>query len=115
MAGARAARSTKMDRSRQAFDSFAAFYPFYLDQHRNRSCRRMHFAGTTLVVATTLLALLELCPALLWLLPLFGYGFAWMGHFFFEKNRPATFTHPWYSLRGDFAMYRDIWTGKIPF
>ena len=54
-------------------------------------------------------------PALLWLLPVVGYGFAWVGHFFFEKNRPATFKHPVYSLIGDFVMFRDILTGRIPF
>jgi hypothetical protein len=50
---------------------------------------------------------------LLWSLPLFGYGFAWVGHFFFEKNRPATFTYPIYSFIGDWVMYKDILTGKI--
>lgn len=50
---------------------------------------------------------------LLLALPVFGYGFAWVGHFFFEKNRPATFTHPLYSLIGDFVMFRDILLGKI--
>ncbi|EJT84084.1 hypothetical protein PPS11_26429 [Pseudomonas putida S11] len=50
---------------------------------------------------------------LLLALPVFGYGFAWVGHFFFERNRPATFTHPLYSLIGDFVMFRDILLGKI--
>ncbi|MNE19968.1 hypothetical protein D3C80_1130690 [compost metagenome] len=48
-------------------------------------------------------------------LPFAGYGFAWVGHFFFEKNRPATFKHPLYSLIGDFAMYRDMLRGKVSF
>ncbi len=47
------------------------------------------------------------------LLPVLGYGFAWVGHFFFEHNRPATFKHPWYSLAGDFVMFKDILTGRI--
>ncbi len=47
--------------------------------------------------------------------PVAGYGFAWIGHFFFEHNRPATFTHPLYSLIGDWAMYRDMLTGRIAF
>jgi len=50
---------------------------------------------------------------LLWFIPVIGYGFAWVGHFFFEKNRPATFKHPLYSLMGDWVMFKDILTGKI--
>src|SRR5579863_1886939 len=95
------------------YTTFKDFYPFYLGEHSNRACRRMHFIGSSLV----LLALLwVLATGRLWglaLMPLFGYGFAWMGHFFFEKNRPATFTYPVYSLMGDWIMYRDILMGRI--
>jgi hypothetical protein len=104
-----------MSTARPSYPSFSAFYPFYLSEHRHPVSRRLHFAGTTLVLATAAAALGLRRPALLWLLPLFGYGFAWSGHFFFEKNRPATFRHPWYSLCGDFVMFRDICTGRIPF
>ena len=52
-------------------------------------------------------------PKLFELIPLTGYGFAWVGHFFIEKNRPATFTYPFYSLAGDFVMFWDILTGQI--
>jgi hypothetical protein len=52
---------------------------------------------------------------LLWAMPVAGYSFAWVGHFFFEKNRPATFQHPFYSLLGDFVMYRDMVLGRVPF
>ena len=94
---------------------FRDFYPFYLGEHRDRTCRRLHFVGSTLVLIT-FVALLASGQWLWWfLLPLFGYGFAWIGHFFFEKNRPATFTHPFYSFVGDWVMYRDIIAGKIPF
>ena len=95
--------------------SFAEFYPFYLGEHQNRTCRRLHFVGSTLVLVC--LALLVATANLWWLLAaLFcGYGFAWVGHFGFEKNRPATFKHPLYSLMGDWVMYKDIWTGRIPF
>lgn len=97
------------------FRSFAEFYPYYLEEHANRTCRRLHFIGTSLVIGLALAALLSQQWALLWLLPLCGYGFAWVGHFFFEHNKPATFQYPLYSLRGDFHMYRDMLTGKIQF
>jgi hypothetical protein len=95
------------------FHSFAEFYPFYLSEHRHPVCRRLHFAGTLLVIACVVLAIVM--GNFWWLAaaPLCGYGFAWVGHFFFEHNRPATFTHPLYSLGGDGVMFRDILTGKI--
>ena len=97
------------------YATFAEFYPFYLSEHANRTCRRLHFAGTSLVIGC-------LCAALLtgnawWFAaaPIAGYGCAWVGHLFFERNRPATFSYPLYSLLGDFVMYKDVLTGKIPF
>lgn len=95
------------------YTRFKDFYPFYLGEHSNRACRRMHFIGSSLVLLTPLGALLTGRWWWLLLMPLFGYGFAWMGHFFFEKNRPATFTHPLYSLMGDWVMYRDILIRRI--
>ncbi|MEV8471808.1 Mpo1-like protein [Ralstonia sp. UNC404CL21Col] len=97
------------------FGSFAEFYPYYLSEHQDRTCRRLHFAGST--VALVCLFLLVFTGNLWWLLgaAVSGYAFAWVGHFGFEKNRPATFRHPFYSLMGDWVMYRDIWMGKIPF
>ena len=99
----------------ERFSSFAAFYPFYLAEHADPRCRRLHFVGTTLVLATLVAAVVTGRWLLLLLIPLFGYGFAWAGHFFFEHNRPATFRHPFYSLLGDFVMYRDMLTGRIRF
>ena len=99
----------------QRFSSFAEFYPYYLSEHANRTCRRLHFVGTSLVIGLFLAGLLIGPAWLFWLLPLAGYGFAWAGHFFFEKNRPATFQYPFYSLWADFVMYKDILTGKIAF
>ncbi|MDP2227113.1 MAG: DUF962 domain-containing protein [Moraxellaceae bacterium] len=96
------------------FSSFREFYPYYLSEHADRTCRRLHFAGTSLVLVMLATAVLTGLWALLWLLPIAGYGFAWTGHFFFEKNRPATFQYPFYSLWGDFVMYKDMLTGKIP-
>jgi hypothetical protein len=97
------------------FQSFADFYPYYLREHQNRTNRQLHFIGTSLVIL--LAAGVVATGAWTWLLalPVAGYGFAWVGHFFFERNRPATFTHPLYSLIGDFRMYADIWAGRIPF
>ena len=99
----------------ETFRSFGEFYPYYLSEHRDPTCRRLHFVGTGLVITLLVWATVSGQPALLWLLPVIGYGFAWVDHFFFEKNRPATFKHPVYSLIGDFAMFRDILTGRIPF
>ncbi|MEM7708022.1 MAG: DUF962 domain-containing protein [Pseudomonadota bacterium] len=97
------------------FSSFREFYPFYLSEHSNAVCRRLHFAGTSLVLAIVVYALLSGNLWVLLAIPLAGYGFAWVGHFFFEKNRPATFQHPWYSLLGDFVMYRDMLIGRVSF
>ena len=94
---------------------FADFYPFYLSEHRNRTCRRLHFAGATL--ALICLALLVWTRNPWWLLAGFvcGYAFAWVGHMGFEKNRPATFKYPFYSFAGDWVMYAQIWRGEIRF
>lgn len=95
------------------FTRFADFYPFYLSEHSNLVCRRLHFVGSTLV----LVCLVQLVRTgdLSWVLYglLCGYGFAWVGHFFFEKNRPATFKYPLYSFIGDWVMYADIWRGRV--
>lgn len=97
-----------------SYRSFSDFYPFYLSEHANRTCRRLHFAGTTI----GLLLLLQAIESLngWWILVglALGYAFAWTGHFFFEDNRPATFSHPFYSFAGDWVMWKDILSGKIP-
>jgi len=91
--------------SQTAFRNFAEFYPYYLGEHANRTCRELHFVGSTLAAASILALLLT--GNAWWLLSalLSGYIFAWIGHFGFEKNRPATFRHPLYSLMGDWVMY----------
>lgn len=99
----------------QQFGSFAEFYPYYLSEHSNRTCRRLHFIGSTLGALYGLSGVVSGRPSRLLTGMLIGYGFAWVGHFFFEKNRPATFKYPRYSFIGDWAMWRDIATGKIPF
>ncbi len=95
------------------FTSFAAFYPYYLDEHRDPRCRLMHFIGSTLVIALLILSVVTQHWMLLWCLPVAGYGFAWLGHFAFEHNKPATFRYPFYSLMGDWVMYKDICTVKL--
>lgn len=97
------------------FASFREFYPFYLQEHRNRISRRLHFIGSCGVLLLLAAAIVQSNPR--WLLAaLFcGYGFAWVGHFFFEKNRPATFRHPLYSFAGDWVMFVDILRGRIRF
>lgn len=98
---------------KKRFTRFSEFYPFYLSEHQDRVNRRLHFVGTSLVIALVLFALVT--QQWLWLaaVPFAGYGFAWVGHFFFEKNKPATFNHPLYSFLGDWVMYKDILTGKV--
>jgi hypothetical protein len=111
--GKPAAQNAGNTAAARPFERFADFYPFYLSQHADRTCRRLHFAGTTL----GLVALLHAFSTLnfWWLLAgiASGYAFAWVGHFFFEKNRPATFTHPLYSFMGDWVMWKETLTGKI--
>jgi hypothetical protein len=99
--------------STQRFASFDDFYPFYLREHKSRVSRRLHVIGTALAIALALGALVTQEWALLWGVPIAGYTLAWAGHFFFEKNAPATFRHPFYSLRGDLTMLRDVLTGRI--
>ncbi len=96
------------------FSSFKAFYPYYLQEHKNRTSRRLHVIGSLLVLAIIVTAILTSTWMLLWLVPVVGYGFAWVGHFFFEKNKPATFKHPLYSLMGDWVMLKDVLTGRLP-
>ncbi len=97
------------------FNTFAEFYPYYLSEHSNSTCRRLHFIGTTLVIFILAMTIAKGAWLLLLAVPLAGYSFAWVGHFFFEKNRPATFQHPLYSLLGDFVMYRDMILGRVAF
>ena len=98
----------------QRYASFAEFYQSYLSEHGNRACRRLHFAGSVLVLAAVVAAVITRNAWWLLAAPASGYGCAWIGHYFFEHNRPATFTHPVYSFIADWAMFRDILSGKIP-
>ena len=92
------------------YKSFKEFYPFYLSEHKHPICRGLHFIGTICVIMIILCSFINI--KILLFAPLLGYGFAWIGHFFFEKNRPATFSHPLYSFIGDWVMFKDILIGK---
>lgn len=104
-----------MSESIQKFESFAEFYPFYLSEHSNLTCRRLHYFGSLTVLAVLGYAVLSGQLMWLWVLPVVGYGPAWVGHFFFEHNKPATFKYPFYSFAGDWMMLKDMLTGKIKF
>ncbi|MGQ0698971.1 MAG: Mpo1-like protein [Panacagrimonas sp.] len=100
---------------RVEYGSFAEFYHFYLGEHANLTCRRLHFIGTSLAL---LLTLYGVYTGMWWLLAVAfvqGYAWAWTGHFFFEHNRPATFKYPIRSYIGDWRMWWDTLTGKIRF
>ncbi|MEO8102790.1 MAG: DUF962 domain-containing protein [Betaproteobacteria bacterium] len=101
-----------MDRK---YQTFREFYPYYLAEHTNPVCRTLHFMGSWVALAILATAFLTGNPWWLAGVPLAGYTFAWIGHFFFEHNRPATFTYPAYSLMGDWVMFYQLLTGKIPF
>ena len=97
------------------FKTFRDFYPYYLSEHANPTCRRLHFVGSGVAIVLVVIALATLNAWWLLAALVSGYAFAWVGHFFFEHNRPATFKHPFYSFIGDWVMYKDILVGKIPF
>jgi hypothetical protein len=99
----------------QNFKSLKEFYPFYLSEHQNSTSRILHFVGTGLVLLTFLAFLVSLNVWFFAAIPILGYGFAWVGHFFFEKNKPATFQYPFYSLASDFILFWDLIRGKESF
>ena len=95
--------------------TFADFYPFYLSEHANRASRRLHFVGISMALALLIAALLTQIWWLIAVAVVQGYAFAWVGHFFFEHNRPATFKYPGFSFVGDWRLWWEILTRKIPF
>jgi len=101
------------DNTEKKFQSFSEFYPFYLSEHGDKLNRRLHFTGLLTAIVTLAITIISQKWILLILLPIFGYGFSWIGHFYFERNKPATFNYPLYSFMGDIVMFKDIIVGKI--
>ncbi|MEM7594350.1 MAG: DUF962 domain-containing protein [Cyanobacteria bacterium P01_A01_bin.83] len=95
------------------YNSFPEFYTDYLLEHQDKTCRLLHFIGSSLIIALLILILFTKKWVFLMLLPPLGYGFAWAGHVFFERNKPATLRHGWYSFLGDWMMFKDIIQGNV--
>lgn len=93
--------------------NYAEFWPFYLQEHAKPETRNLHYVGTALVIAIGLFALATQRWTLLFAMPLAGYFFAWVSHAFVERNRPATFTHPLWSLISDFRMFFLWASGRL--
>ena len=100
---------------RKHYSTFREFYPDYLLEHSDPACRRLHFVGSACVVVVLAIAIATLDWRWLLAAPLIGYGCAWVGHLFFEHNRPATFSAPLYSFLGDWRMFGDMLTGRLRF
>jgi len=97
------------------YTSLKEFYPYYLSEHQNTTSRVLHFTGTGLLIIVAIVALAAGKYSWLLAIPVIGYSFAWVGHFFFERNKPATFKYPFYSLASDFKLFFAILTGKEGF
>jgi hypothetical protein len=106
-------RERDMSEQRQRFRTFAEFYPYYLREHSNPVCRALHYTGTSLALLIWVCALWSGQYLLLLAGLVTGYAFAWVGHFFFEHNRPATFQYPIYSFMGDWVMLKDFLSGRF--
>jgi len=89
------------------------FWPFYVSQHLNPVNRTLHAWGTSLGLVLGACALIFRAPALIAAALAVAYGFAWVGHYFYEKNTPATFSYPLLSFRADFRMYRLTLRGEM--
>ena len=99
----------------ERYRTFGEFYPFYLSEHANRVSRRLHVTGTTLALALLVAAAVTRNGWLVLAALVQGYAFAWVGHFFFEHNRPATFKYPLMSFMGDWRLWWEVVTGKRAF
>lgn len=102
-----------MTETSERYSSFKAFYPFYLGEHSLPACRRLHYVGTSLSLLVLAIAIF-VHPAWIIAAPFAGYSFAWFAHFKVEKNRPATFTYPLWSLMADYKMFFSWLSGRLP-
>jgi hypothetical protein len=108
-------RDVAPNTSTTRFTTFREFYPFYLGEHRNAICRTLHFIGISVALALLIAAIVT---RVWWLVPIAviqGYAWAWIGHFGFEKNKPASFKQPLYSFMGDWMMWFQLLTRKLKF
>ena len=96
----------------ERYKSFEDFYPYYIAEHDHKYTKLMHFIGTSISIYFLIKFVLSFNFLFILYALLAGYGFAWVGHFFIEKNKPATFKYPFYSLIGDYKMYSEILQGK---
>ncbi|GAA3192027.1 MULTISPECIES: DUF962 domain-containing protein [Streptomyces] len=96
----------------RSFASYEEFWPYYVAMHAKAATRWVHLAGTLTGLAVTAYGALRRRPRLLLGLPVIGYGTAWPAHFLIERNNPATFGHPAWSLRGDAQMIRMMLAGR---
>ncbi|KAL4433320.1 hypothetical protein ABPG74_017424 [Tetrahymena malaccensis] len=97
----------------KVFKNFQEFYPFYLSEHSNITNRRLHYIGTTLSILLQLIIIFLGHYQFIPFVFLSGYIFPWIGHFFFEKNKPASFKYPVLSLMGDIKMWYQMSTNQI--
>jgi hypothetical protein len=95
------------------FKTFEEFWPYYVSEHRQKTTRILHFVGTTAAIGCVAGAVVFRKKWLLAVAPVAGYGFAWASHFFVEKNKPATFKYPAWSLRADFVMWWKMVRGEM--
>jgi hypothetical protein len=102
-----------MDRTKDRIERFEDFWLYYLGEHKHPVNRALHFAGTTAALATLAAGAVTMNPMAIPAALVLGYGPAWVGHFFFEKNKPASWSYPAWSFRADFKMYARMWTRGI--
>ena len=96
----------------EKYKTFKDFYPYYIDEHSKPKTKLLHFIGTSISLFFLVQLVITFDPIYLIYALLSGYGFAWVAHFFIEKNKPATFTYPFYSFIGDHKMFVEILMGK---
>ncbi len=106
--------ATEIPDTRNRFESFAEFWPFYVGAHRSKACRTFHYLGAIGAISAVVCAVMTASWWCLALAPVVGYACAWLGHFGFERNHPATFEYPLYSLRAEFKMFALGVFGRMP-